>query len=418
MTASLNYPKNPLLEPSEEELIFRESVRSFAQKVIAPQWEKADDEAAASHKPMTEVIRKMGEQGLLGLTCSPEFGGQGGSQTMATIAIEELAYADPSVATAVYALLNIGWPFILEKHANPDVAKKVIGEVARGDAFFGIASTESQSGSDIQGLKTKATPTGGRYLASGEKTFISGVNEVFNLPYGGGWLLVARTGGQGHRGLSTFVFLPREKGINRKGVSWSLFDGIGRHALSTGTLALDNFELSKDDLIGEENKGFYVLMEGFNGARILVAAACLGATRWLLERGADWIKARDVGGRKISTYQGVNFRFAELFGKYEAATMMVYRAARLFDRVYFQGDKRYEPRDLNVPVAMAKMWAPEVSVEVAQEVMRWHGAVSYTREHPVQRALLGLTSYVIGAEGAQNVMKHIAARDLLGGEFV
>jgi acyl-CoA dehydrogenase len=414
----LNHTKNPLLELSEEELIFRESVRSFAQKAIAPQWEKADDEAAATHKPMTEVIKKMGEQGLLGLTCSPEFGGQGGSQTMATMAVEELAYADPSVATSVYALLNIGWPFILERHADPAVAKKVIAEVARGNAFFGIASTESQSGSDIQGLKTKASPAGGRYLATGEKTFISGVNEVFSLPYGGGWLLVARTGGPGHRGLSTFSFLPREKGVSRTGVSWSLFDGIGRHALSTGTVALDGFELTKDDLVGEENKGFYLLMEGFNGARILVAAACLGATKWLLERGAEWIKAREVGGRKISAYQGVNFRFAELYGKYEAATMMVYRAARLHDRIYFQKDKRYEPRDLNVPVAMAKMWAPEVSVEVAQEVMRWHGAVSYTREHPVQRALLGLTSYVIGAEGAQNVMKHIAARDLLGGEFV
>jgi acyl-CoA dehydrogenase len=418
MTPSLNYPKNPLLELSEEESIFRESVRSFAQRSIAPQWERADDEGAATHKPMVELAKKMGDQGLLALTCSPEYGGQGGSQTMATIAIEEVAYADPSVATAVYALLNIGWPFILEKHGEEALAKKVIGEVARGDAFFGIASTESQSGSDIQRLRARATPTGRAYFVSGEKTFISGVNEVFKLPFGGGWLLVARTGVEGRRGLSTFAFLPKEGGDVKKGVSWSLFDGIGRHALSTGTLALDNFELKKEMLVGEENKGFYVLMEGFNGARILVSAACLGATRWLLDAGAEWIKAREVGGRKISTYEGVNFRFAELFGKYEAASMMVYRAARLFDRVYFAKDSGCEPKDLNVPVALAKLWAPEVSVEVAQEVMRWHGAVSYTKEHPVQRALLGLTSYVVGAEGAQNVMKHIAARDLLGREAV
>jgi acyl-CoA dehydrogenase len=418
MNPPVSYPKNPLLELTEEEGIFRESVRAFAEKHVAPNWEKVDDEAAATHKPMAELAKKMGEQGLLALTCSPEFGGQGGSQTMATMAIEELAYADPSVATAVYALLNVGWPFILEKHGGPAVAKKVIKEVARGDAFFGIASTESQSGSDVGGLRTRAVPTGSKYLVSGEKTYISGVNEVFRLPYGGGWLLVARTGGEGHRGLSTFCFLPREGGDPKRGVSWSLFDGIGRHGLSTGTLTLDGLELSKEDLIGEENKGFYVLMEGFNGARILVAAACLGATRWLLDRGAEWIKAREVGGRKISTYEGVSFRYAELFGKYEAASMMVYRAARLFDRVYFQKDPRYGPKDLNVPVAMAKMWAPEVSVEVAQEVMRWHGAISYTKEHPVHRALLGLTSYVIGAEGAQNVMKHIVARDLLGSEFV
>ena len=418
MTPPLVYPKNPLLELSEEEKIFRDAVHSFAQRNVATQWEKADDEAASSHRPMIELAKKMGGQGLLGLTCSPEFGGQGGTQTMATIAIEELAYADPSVATAVYALLNIGWPFILQKYGRPEASKEIIGQVVKGDAFFGIASTESQSGSDISGLKTKATRTGSSYSVTGEKTFISGVNEVFRLPFGGGWLLVARTGGEGHRGLSTFACLPREGGSAKRGVAWSLFTGIGRHALSTGTLTFDGFELSKESLVGEENRGFYVLMEGFNGARILVAAACLGATRWLLERGADWIREREVGGKKISSYEAVSFRFAELLGRYEAASMMVYRAARLFDRIYFGKEKGYELKDLNVPVAMAKMWAPEVSVEVAQEVMKWHGAVSYTREHPVQRAMLGLTSYVIGAEGAQNVMRQIAARDLLGKEFV
>lgn len=418
MSVPFNYPRNPLLELSEEEAIFRDSVRSFAMKHIAPNWEKMDEEAGKTHRPMVDLIKKMGEQGLLALTCSPEFGGQGGTHTLATIAVEELAYADPSVATAVYALLNIGWPFILQRHGRAELAKEVIGEVARGDAFFGIASTESQSGSDVQGLKTKAMPAGDKYLLTGEKTYISGVNEVFSLPFGGGWLLVARTGGEGHRGLSTFAFLPRERGETKKGVSWSLLDGIGRHGLSTGTITLDGFELSKESLVGEENKGFYVLMEGFNGARILVAAACVGATRWLLEMGAEWIKTRQVGGRRVSAYQAVNFKFAELVGKYEAASMMVYRAARLFDKVYLKKEAGYSQKDLNVPVAMAKMWGPEVAVEVAQEVMRWHGAISYTRSYPLQRALLGLTSYVIGAEGAQNVMKHIAARDLLGSDFV
>jgi len=412
------YPKNPLLELTEEERMFRESVRSFAEKHVAPNWEKMDEEAAASHRPMLQLIRRLGGQGLLALTCSPGFGGQGGTHTMATIAVEELAYADPSVATAVYTLLNVGWPFILERHGEEGVAKEVIGQVSRGDAFFGIASTEPQGGSDVQGLKTRAVRQGGGYSVSGEKTYISGVNEVFGLPFGGGWLLVARTGGEGRRGLSTFAFLPKEGGRVKEGVSWSLLEGIGRHGLSTGTLVLDNFALGREHLVGEENEGFYVLMEGFNCARILVAAACVGATRWLLERGAEWIKERRVAGRRLSSYQAVSFRFAELFGRYEAAQMMVYRAARLFDRIYFSGDSNYDRRDLNVPVALAKAWAPEVSVEVAQEVMKWHGAISYTRKHPVQRALLGLTSYVIGAEGAQNVMKHIVARDLLGGEYV
>jgi acyl-CoA dehydrogenase len=418
MSPSFNLMKNPLLQLSPEEETFRDSVSDFCSRELSPNWESFDEQSSREAKLQSNLLKKLGEQGILAMMCSPDNGGQGGSETQACIAIEEMAYADPSVGTAVYALLNIGWPFILERYGDSEVASKVIKNVSRGEAFFGIASTEAQGGSDLAGLRTVARPGNVGYIVKGEKSFISGVNEVFTLPWGGGWFLLARTGGAGHSGLSAFVALPKEEGRERDGVTHSVFRGIGRHSLSTGSVTFEGFHIERNRLIGKEGAGFHVAMEGFNCARILVAAACVGASRWLLEKGAEWIKRREVSGKPLSSFQGVGFRFAELYGKYESARMLVYRAARLFDDVYVKKVGGMNPKDLNGPVALAKMWGPETSVEIAQEVMRWFGAISFTTSHPVHRSFLGLISYVIGAEGAQNVMKYIVSRELLGSEFV
>lgn len=416
--SEFNQFKNPLIKLSDEEELFRESISEFCRREISPNWERYDEESSVKAKVYPELTRRLGEQGVLAMMCSQEKGGQGATETQAVIATEEIAYSDPSVATAVYTLLNIGWPFILEKHGDDEVSSKVIGRVAKGEAFFGIASTEAQGGSDLANLRTRAEKNGDFYRIYGEKSFISGVNEVFSLPWGGGWLLLARTGQAGHLGLTALAALPREEGKEKGGYTYSLFQGMGRHGLSTGLINFTDFRIPKENMVGEEGRGFYVAMEGFNCARILVAAACLGASKWLLEQAFTWIRQREAFGKKISSYQSISFRFAELYGKYEAARMMVYRAARLFDKIYFEKENGYKLSDLNGPVALAKMWGPEVSVEIAQEVMRWFGAVSFTRSHPVHRSLLGLMSYVIGAEGAQNIMKYIAARELLGSEYV
>ncbi|MCS7386703.1 MAG: acyl-CoA/acyl-ACP dehydrogenase [archaeon GB-1867-005] len=416
----ITYAKDTVVSFSEEEKLFREVVREFCQRYVAPKWVEIDEKA--SKDPMDipiDLIKKMGEQGLFAIPCDPKYGGQGGTYTMAVIAVEEIAYADPSVAIAVYALLNNGWPFALQQFGREDVCEEIIPEVAKGNAFFGIATTEPQGGSDIAGMKMTAVKKNGVYVFDGEKAYISGVGEVMKLPWGGGWFLVARTGGPGHRGLSAFAFIPRKNGKERPGFHPTIYPDIGRHGLTTGGFICENFELEEKYLLGEENRGFYHVMEGFNLARIVVAAACIGATRWLLEQAAQWFRQRRLfGGRYISSFQGINFKFAELYARYEAAKYFVYRAARLADKIYVERDPTLNPKDLNVPVAMAKMWAPETAVDVAEEVMKWHGAFAYTKECPVYRAWLGLFSYVIGAEGAQNIMRYIIARDTIGSEYV
>jgi len=404
-------------EFSEEEEMFRDSVKEFSKRYIEPSWIDIDEKNEIPY----ELIKRIADQGLFAIPVSDEYGGMGGTYTMAAIAVEEIAYYDPAVAIAVYVLLNNGWPFALEQFANEDVKKEILPKVASGEAFFGIASTEPQGGSDVAGIKTFAKKEGDSWRISGEKSFISGVREVTSLPYGGGWFLLAKTGSLewGHKNITAFALLPKWKGSIKKGFKPTIYEEIGRGGLSTGGFILEDFEVEDRYRIGDVNKGFYYVMEGFNLARILVAAACIGSARWALDTAIDWLRNRKLfQGRRLSSFQGIQFKIAELYSDLEAARLFTYKAAWLADKIYIEKDDRYNPKDLNIPVALAKMKAPETATRIYEEVLKWHGAYAYTKESNIYRGWIGTFSYTIGAEGAQNIMRIIIARDLIGKEYV
>ena len=402
---------------NEDELRFRESVEEFSKRYIESVWIEIDEKEVIPY----DLIKKMGDQGLFAIPISDEYGGMGGTFTMATIATEVIAYYDPAVAIAVYALLNNGWPLALELHGSEEAKGEILPKIASGDAFFGIASTEPQGGSDVAGTKSFAKKEGDIWRANGEKAFISGVREVQDLPEGGGWFYIAKTGNLnwGHRNITAFALLPKWNGRLKEGFKPTIYKEIGRGGLSSGGFTLEDFVIEDKYLIGEEGKGFYYVLEGFNIARTVVAAACIGSAKWALDQAAEWLKNRKLfNGRRLSSYQGINFRFAELYAEWEAARLFTYRAARLIDEIYLEKDSLYKPKDLNVPVALAKLKAPETATRIYEEVLKWHGAYGYTKDCDVYRGWLGTFSYTIGAEGAQNIMKMIIARDILGSEAV
>ena len=402
---------------SQDEILFRKTVSEFAEKYIEPRWVEID-EAGVIPK---ELIERLGEYGLLSIPISEEYGGLGESYLKTVLAIEELAYHDPAVAIAVYVLLNNGWPYLLELYGSEDVKSEVLPKVAKGKYFFGIASTEAHGGSDVAGIKTYADNRDGKWYITGEKIYISGVREVLEQLDGGGWLLVSKTGSleYGHRNITTFAFLPRRDGKLQGKIEYSIFEEIGRGGLSTGTFKLEGFEVDDTYRVGDVNKGFYLLMEGFNLARILVAAACVGSARWALEQGVEWIKNRRLfNGRRLSSFQGIYMKFSELYAELEAARLFTYRAAWMVDRIYREKDPSLNPKDLNVPVALAKYRGPEVAARIYEEVMKWLGAYSFMKESKVYRGWLGILSYLVGAEGGQNIMKIIIARDVIGREYI
>ena len=405
-------------EFSEDQKLFQESVREFLQKHLQPAWVDIDE----NHKIPTGLIYSMGEQGFFAIPVPEEYGGQGGDFVSAAIAVEEIAYHDPSVAVAVYTLLNNAWPFILYLYGTEEAKQLILPEVGRGRAFFGIASTEPHGGSDVAGTRTKAEKRGNVYVANGEKIFISGVREVMEQLDLGGWYLIARTGTmeQRHRGISGFALLGKKRGQKTPGIEYSILNTIGRHGISTGMLNLRDVEIPASMLVGQENKGFYYAMEGFTLARILVAAANIGAARWGLEQAIEWSRNRTMyeDERPITRFQGVSFRIAEAAMEIEAARLLVYKAAWMADRIYIKKEPGLKPKDLNFYSASSKLKAVQTSFKTLSLAMELFGAASYVKETNIARSFIGALSYYVGAEGAQNIMRYIIAREVIGRKYV
>ncbi|MEZ0319244.1 MAG: acyl-CoA dehydrogenase, partial [Pyrobaculum sp.] len=248
---------------------------------------------------------------------------------------------------------------------------------------------------------------------------VTGVATALNLPYGGGVVAVTRTGRveDKHRGITVFLALLKRRGRVSPGFTYRDWEEIGRHGLPTGYLTLEGLPVEDFFMLGELNGGFKIAMEGFNLARTIIGAASVGAARWLLDRGLEWIKQRVVFGKPVASYQGVGFKFAELYARLQSAQLAVYKAAWVADR-HYSGDVAFTVHDVATAGAVAKYLAVSLAVETALEVMKWLGGASYFKETNVARSLLGILSYYVGAEGAENIMKLIIARNVIGREFV
>ncbi len=398
---------------SEEEILFRESVEKTLNKLLGgSRWAELEESGIIP----VDVIRELGRSGLLAITIPEEDGGQGGSWVHAAIALEEIGYHDPGMSLAVFALLNTAWPYILYRYGSRDVSMEVVEAVSRGEGFYGIASTEPRGGSDIAGIATKAAKEGSEYLVTGEKILISGVREALQQLRLGGWNLLARTGGEGHRGLTALAFIANRDGRIAEGLEYELLDTIGRKAISTGILRLNGVRIPESSVVGAEGKGFYIAMEGFTLARILVAAANVGAARWALEKAIEWARERRLFNDKpIASFQGVSFPIAELYVELESARLLVYKAAWAIDR-YLEGSLTRE--ELNVLSASSKIKAVETAFKAFEVAMKTLGGISYVKETNLFRGMLGALSYLVGAEGTQNIMRYIVARDIIGRAYV
>ncbi len=169
--------------------------------------------------------------------------------------------------------------------------------------------------------------------------------------------------------------------------------------------------------MGEENKGFYVNMEGFNVARIVVAAACLGGAEKCLEISRDYVKQRVLFGRPLANFEGISFEIADDYAQLEMLKLMLHKAAWMIDQ-FNQGNTSITYKDINKAVAICKAHAPMLGVDIAKHGMMYHGGFGYTKDTPLEMALRGTMSYVVGAEGGYHVMKIIIARDYIGDEAV
>ncbi|MCS7135588.1 MAG: acyl-CoA dehydrogenase family protein [Nitrososphaerota archaeon] len=395
---------------TEEQELFRKSVREYCQKNLAS---RLLDIEEGGRIPQ-EIIEGLASIGVLAMTVSPEKGGAGADAVTAGIAGEEIGRADVSCATAVFYLVPAAWGYIFDKYGDPELSKKVLSKVTKGRAFVGIATTEPAAGSDLANIRMTAVKKGSTYILNGEKLYTSGVKEVMELlPEGGGFLTLAKTDpSKGARGMSLF-YVPIKEVSGE--VSVTYLKEMGRKGISTGGFSLKDVEIPEENMVGPENRGFYICMEGFDFARSIISVVCCGAAMAALEMVMDYIKQRNVFGNPLAKYEGVQFKLAENYAKLDAVRLLGYRALWMFDKEQREG--RFTRFEVTKAAAEAKMLAPWVAFDAINDAMQWYGAYGYMAECPLQIALRGVRSYM-WAEGATEIMKIIVARELLGKEYI
>jgi acyl-CoA dehydrogenase len=389
-----------------EQELFQKSLRGFCEKTIAPRSREIDERAQGIPD---EIIAAMAGLGIFGITIPEKYGGSavpGEEIVDAMLAVSELARADLSMSIPVYTLLCLGWSYVVVKQGTEELKQEILPKIAAGKMFLGICTTEPGGGSDLANITTRGTRQGDHYVINGEKVFISGVAEA--LQRGGGHLTLFRTAPElGHRGM-TFAYIPTRSA----GITPTTIADMGRNGLSTGGMAYSDVVVPAAYVLGQENRGFYLLMEGFNVARTLVVAACVGAAEKALEMSAAYTQQRVLFGVPLIKNQGISFDIAEDRAKLVMLKNTLYKAAWMLDRHYEDGS--FTTKELNEIVAICKLTAPPLALDIVKHAMIHHGAYGYSKECPLEMAMRGVMSYLVGAEGGLNIMKLIIAREFVG----
>jgi cyclohexanecarboxyl-CoA dehydrogenase len=372
---------------SEEQELFRRTVREFAKKEIAP---KIREYESKREFPW-ELYRKMGSAGLLGLRFPKEFGGQEGDAVTMGILVEEVARAGWQIP------LSDIMGEILALHGPTPLKKEWLPAMAKGERMLGIANTEPSTGSDAAAITTRATRRGDEYVLNGEKQCITGVNEM------GAFCLLAKTDtDKGSRGVSMFFVE-----MNRPGIERYEFGALGWKLFSFGGIVLKDVSIPALNLIGEENKGFHYVMETFDLMRALIAVWCVGLAEISLEENIEFAKQRTAFGRPIAKFESVQSRIIEGYTELEAARLLCYRTLWLKDK----GQK------ITKESAMIKWYVPQLCFGIVNNCLQNRGAIGFTTECMDEYRLREVRGAMIG-DGTTDINKIVAARELLGREFL
>ncbi|MBS7619843.1 acyl-CoA/acyl-ACP dehydrogenase [Candidatus Bathyarchaeota archaeon] len=392
---------------TDEQNLFRESVREWLAKNLPIEKVRENDE---KHKIPKDIIKGLGDLDLLCMTLPEEHGGAGADWVTTAIAAEELGYADISVAIPVFFLVQASWGYVVDEYCTDVVRDICLRKAAKGESFIGIGVTEPGGGSDVAGFKTMLKKEKDGWLINGEKTYISGTEECKEM--GGGYFVSGFSDkSQGHRGMTAF-YMP----INAPGVEVTKrFENMGRMAISTGGFKMTNVHIPDEYQLGETGRGFYLTMEGFDAARVLVSSSCIGAAQRALELGIEYIKERRAFEQPLAKFQGIQFDLAEMAAEHEAIKSLIYRTAWMLDKKYKEGT--FTALECSKYISMCKLLAPHHALDVLKRTMLWFGAYGYSKECPLEMGLRGIMSYCIGAEGASNIQKIVISRETLGRDW-
>ena len=377
----------PLTLLSEEEQMFRDTVRQFAEESVAPLTHDMDRDARMDAK----LIRQLFEMGLMAIEVPEHLGGAGSSFFNAVLIVEELSRIDPSVGVLVDVQNTLVNNCIL-RYGSATLQNNYLPRLA-AEAVGAYALSEAGSGSDAFALQTRAERVGDGWRLYGRKLWITNGAEA------GVYIVFANARpDDGYRGIIAFVV---ERGFPGFSVG-KKEDKLGIRASSTVELILDDCRVPEENVLGEVGKGYKIAIETLNEGRIGIGAQMLGLAQGALDHTTRYVQQREQFGRRISDFQGVQFQLAQMRTELEAIRLMVYNAARLKDAGHA----------FVAEAAMAKLFSSQVAQSIASTCIDLHGGYGFTKEYPVEKlyrdAKIG-TIY----EGTSNMQLQTIAKFML-----
>ena len=373
---------------TEDQLMIRDTAREFAQAEIAPSSIERDIKAEFP----SEIIKKLGELGFLGMMVSPEYGGAGLDTISYVLAMIEISKVDASVGV-VMSVNNSLVCFGLEKYGSDFIKEKYLTPLAKGEKLGAFALSEPEAGSDATKQKTTADKDGNYYVLNGMKNWITnGQSSDYAL------VMATTDKEKGHHGISTFVVEKEMKGFGQGKKE----DKMGIRSSDTCSLTFENCRVPAENLVWEEGKGFNFAMNTLNGGRIGIAAQAIGIAEGSMDAALKYSKERKAFGQHISSFQAVQFKLADMAVKIDAAKLLTFKAAALKDA----GQKYYKE------AAMAKLYSSKIAVECALDAVQIHGGYGYVREYLVERYLRDSKITEI-YEGTSEIQRMVISRALL-----
>ena len=377
---------------SEEQLMIKEAARDFAQNELKPGVIERD-----SHKTHpTELLKKMGELGFMGMLVKPEYGGSGMDTVSYVLAMEEISKVDNSCSVAMSVQNSLVCSGI-QKYASEALKKKYLPPMAKGEVIGAFLLSEPEAGSDATSQRTTAEDKGDHYLVNGTKNWIT------NGKHAGTYIVIAQTDAEkGHRGINALIIDAKSAGVT----TGELEDKLGIRSSDTCSVMFQDVKVPKENRIGEDGFGFKFAMSVLSGGRIGIAAQALGICGGAYELADAYAHERSAFGKPINKHQAVAFKLAEMATQIEAAKMMVYRAAWLKDNGF----------NYDQAAAMAKLYASDIAQTITNEAIQVHGGYGYVKEYHVERLMRDAKITQI-YEGTSEIQKLVISRNINKGSL-
>ncbi|MBO9313234.1 MAG: acyl-CoA dehydrogenase [Chloroflexus sp.] len=373
---------------TEDQLMLRDMVRQFAEKEAKPTVAERDEHA----RWPTELVRKMGELGLMGVAVSEEYGGAGMDYVSYAIVIEELSRVDPSlgvIASVNNSLVCYG----IEKFGTEEQKRELLTPLASGRMLGAFSLSEPGAGSDAAAQRTTAVRDGDYYIINGVKNWVTNGDHADTI------ILMAMTDpSKGTKGITAFLVDTHAPGCRVVKVE----NKLGIRSAHSCQMAYDNYRLPAWRRLGEEGQGFKIAMTILNAGRIGIAAQAVGIAQGAFEAALEYSKVREQFGKPIYEFQAVGFTLADMATRIKAARLLTYEAAWRKD----QG------LDFIKDASMAKLFASETAMWVATKAVQLHGSNGYSKEYPVERFFRDAKITEI-YEGTSEIQRLVISRELV-----